>query len=119
MGDMHLLNITIRRLLQTIALLAALVAMPLCAATIDPRLAQTLAARADVVRIEGNPRIFVPRPTPDEQLDIAKKALAAIEPGINATNAPAVWAQGFTGQGIVVGGQDSGVSWTHAALMNH
>ena len=82
------------------------------------RLARTLAQRDDVVRIEGNPRIFVPHPTREEQLDIAKKAVAAIESGITATGAPSVWAQGFTGQGIIVGGQDTGVFWTHPALQN-
>jgi len=82
------------------------------------RLARTLARRDDVVRIEGNPRIFVPHPTREERLDIAKKAVAAIEAGITATGAPSVWAQGFTGQGIVVGGQDTGVFWTHPALQN-
>jgi subtilisin family serine protease len=34
-------------------------------------------------------------------------------------NAPAVWAQGFTGQGIVIGGQDTGYLWDHAALKLH
>jgi subtilisin family serine protease len=82
-------------------------------------LARTLARRDDVLRIEGNPRVRVPRPTPGEQIDIAKKALAAIEPGISATNAPVLWGLGYTGQGIVVGGQDTGVSWTHAALKSH
>ena len=32
----------------------------------------------------------------------------AIEPGVNQVNAPGVWALGFTGQGIVVGNQDTG-----------
>jgi len=33
-------------------------------------------------------------------------------------NAPAVWALGFTGQGIVVGGQDTGYEWNHPALIS-
>ena len=32
---------------------------------------------------------------------------------------PSVWALGFTGQGIVVGGQDTGMRWTHNALKPH
>ena len=32
--------------------------------------------------------------------------------------APEVWAQGFTGQGIVVGGADTGYRWDHNALKN-
>ena len=32
---------------------------------------------------------------------------------------PAVWAEGFFGQGIVVGGADTGIRWTHNALKPH
>ena len=31
-------------------------------------------------------------------------------------NAPAVWALGFTGQGMIVGNQDTGIRWDHNAL---
>ncbi len=31
-------------------------------------------------------------------------------------NAPALWARGITGQGVVIGGQDTGYDWTHPAL---
>ena len=34
-------------------------------------------------------------------------------------HAPQVWNLGFTGQGIVVGGQDTGYLWNHAALQAH
>ncbi len=44
------------------------------------------------------------------------KALGDPEPGIALVNAPAVWALGFTGQGVVVGDHDIGVEWTHPAL---
>jgi subtilisin family serine protease len=30
-----------------------------------------------------------------------------------------VWALGYTGQGVVVGGQDTGYQWNHPALINH
>ena len=42
-----------------------------------------------------------------------------VETGVNYIHAPQVWAQGFTGQGIVVGGADTGYRWTHNALKNH
>ena len=42
-----------------------------------------------------------------------------IEPGIDYTHAPEVWALGFTGQDIVVGSEDTGVRWTHNALKPH
>ncbi|MEO7760929.1 MAG: S8 family serine peptidase [Casimicrobiaceae bacterium] len=84
----------------------------------DERLMRTLSKRHDVARIEGNPRINVLLPTPEQKSAIVLKTLAAVESGITATNAPALWALGFTGQGIVVGGQDTGVAWNHAALKN-
>ena len=42
-----------------------------------------------------------------------------IEPGINYTHAPQVWALGYTGQDIVIGSEDTGVRWTHNALKPH
>ena len=84
----------------------------------DAALMRTLAQRSDVARIEGNPRLRVPQPTPEQQTLAIDKAIAAVEPGIAAANAPAMWTQGFTGQGIVVGGQDTGATWAHPALKN-
>ena len=46
-------------------------------------------------------------------------APATIEPGIVYTHAPDVWAQGFTGQNIVIAGADTGIRWTHNALKPH
>ncbi|MCU0523148.1 MAG: S8 family serine peptidase [Anaerolineae bacterium] len=83
----------------------------------DAALAATLAARPDVARIEGNPAIRNPLPRPEGTLDgLTAAGAAAIEPGIAYVRAPEVWAMGFTGQGIVVGGQDTGYRWTHQAL---
>jgi subtilisin family serine protease len=41
-----------------------------------------------------------------------------IEWNIQHVRMPEVWAEGFTGQGIVVGILDTGVHWTHPALQN-
>ncbi len=88
-------------------------------ATADRSLVETLAARADVARIDSNrPARWIERP------EIANRQPApenpeganAIEWGVNNVNAPAVWAQGFIGQGMVIGEQDTGVRWTHNAL---
>ena len=35
---------------------------------------------------------------------------------MNNVRAPEVWAMGYTGQGIVIGNQDTGMRWTHNAL---
>src|SRR5450759_4264980 len=95
----------------------------------DRALVMALAARADVARIEGNPHIrnAMPRPVTSfggaantveaEQSAMAEPATA--EPGITYTRAPEVWAMGFTGQGIVIGGQDTGYQWDHPALKPH
>ena len=82
--------------------------------------ALTLASRSDVQRIDGNPLIRnkLPEPSPLTDNDLPA-ALDAIEPGISYTNAPQVWAIGYSGQGIVVGAQDTGYRWDHDALKSH
>jgi subtilisin family serine protease len=84
------------------------------------RVVLDIAARRDVARIEGNPRIrgIEPAPLPPDDRNVAE-APHTIEPGVNYIHAPEVWSQGFTGQGIVIGGADTGVRWDHAALKNH
>ena len=85
-------------------------------------LALDLAERADVARIEGNPSIQnVPHPLPvtDEAESLSLIHVpTAVEPGVTHTRAPLVWADGFTGQGVVVGAADTGYRWTHAVLKN-
>ncbi len=84
-----------------------------------------IAARSDVARIEGNPRIqnLEPVKITDEEMQAAINSIVAapqaIEPGVSYIRAPEVWSQGFTGQGLVIGGQDTGVEWNHPALINH
>lgn len=84
-----------------------------------------IATRSDVARIEGNPRIqnLQPVKITDEEMqaaiDSVVAAPTAIEPGVTYIRAPEVWSQGFTGQGLVIGGQDTGVEWNHPALINH
>ena len=84
-------------------------------------IAEAFAARPDVARVEGNPLIQnnLPQPGPAAEAPPCLRAPETIEPGINYTHAPQVWALGFTGQGIVVGSADTGVRWTHNALKPH
>jgi serine protease AprX len=100
------------------------------ALTGDRALVMALAARADVAHIEGNPHIRNALPRPPTSLggaantvDTAQPAAAAkpavVESSITYTRAPEVWAMGFTGQGIVIGGQDTGYQWDHPALKPH
>jgi len=83
--------------------------------------ALALAARPDVLRIEGNPPIrnLAPIETQFAEQAPAPASPAAIEPGLSYVHAPEVWAMGFTGQGIVVGSADTGVQWNHPALKSH
>ena len=84
-------------------------------------LAEGLAARPDVARVEGNPYIqnVFPEPGPAVEAPLYLQRPETIEPGINYTHAPQVWALGFTGQNIVVAGADTGIRWTHNALKPH
>src|SRR5438094_2528745 len=83
--------------------------------------AEMLAARPDVARVEGNPHIQNSFPQPGPAADVPSQpgAPATIEPGINYTHAPSVWALGFNGQNIVVASADTGQRWTHNALKPH
>jgi subtilisin family serine protease len=81
---------------------------------------QALAARPGVLRVEGNPHIrnVIPEPLPANQAPAQPESTTSVEPGITYTRAPEVWVLGYTGQGVVVGGGDTGYRWTHAALKN-
>src|SRR5947207_2375193 len=84
-------------------------------------IAEALARRPDVARIEGNPQVqnVIPQPVSAVETTSQPKLPATIEPGINYTHAPDVWALGFRGQGITVAGADTGQRWTHNALKRH
>ena len=85
------------------------------AMTVGRKVVLELASRADVGRVEGDARVAVDLPKPGPGASRGD-SVAAVEPGIAQTRAPEVWAAGHTGVGIVVGGQDTGISWTHPAL---
>ncbi len=85
----------------------------------DALTAEALAARADVARLSANPTVKLKQPA--QELLARKRAesptaVAAVEQGVTRVRASEMWTAGFTGQGIVVGGQDTGYRWTHSAL---
>ena len=96
----------------------------------DRALVNSLAARPDVKYIESND---ASNWLQGDQGAIAEYAFDSvsmvesegpvnpevIEPGVNQVKAPNVWSLGFTGTGIVVGVQDTGMRWTHNALKPH
>jgi subtilisin family serine protease len=82
--------------------------------------ADALASRQDVARIEGNPRIQ--NSLPEAATFVGSSSLQkpeTVEPNITDTHAPDVWAMGFRGEGITVGGADTGERWTHNTLKPH
>jgi len=97
----------------------------------DATLISLLAARPDVLRIEGNPTVrgIEPRPLIDA---VSKQTSAgghpkpedgisfpsAVEWNVSKIRAPEVWSTfNTTGTGIVVAGNDTGVQWDHPALI--
>jgi hypothetical protein len=81
-------------------------------------IAEALAARPDVARVEGNPQIqnSLPQPGPTAEAPSQLGAPGTIELGINYTHAPQVWALGFIGEYIVVASADTGFRWSHNAI---
>jgi subtilisin family serine protease len=78
--------------------------------------AAAIAARPEVARLSANPSVAMERPVKPDPLEALPKSPDAVEWGVLQINADDVWAAGFTGQGIVVAGQDTGYRWTHDAL---
>jgi len=74
-----------------------------------------LARRADVARVAANPRIAARLPLPEGR-PTATAVPLAIEWGVAKIDAPRVWSAGFDGQGVVIGGEDTGYQWDHPAL---
>jgi serine protease AprX len=78
-------------------------------------LVKALASRDDVKGIYANPNVHFAEPVESTG---SPDAADLIEWNVSQVRAPDVWAQGFTGQGVVVGGQDTGYQWDHPALIN-
>jgi serine protease AprX len=76
---------------------------------------QLLAGRADVAHIYANPHVALDAPV-EEVSPVS--STQEIEWNINKVNAPQVWALGYTGQSVVIGGQDTGYAWNHPAIKN-
>ncbi|MEW5869046.1 MAG: S8 family serine peptidase [Chloroflexota bacterium] len=82
----------------------------------DLQTVEQFARRRDVAHIYANPRVRMALPPVQLDAKSAPTAASAIEWNLTKVNAPQVWAQGYTGQGVVIAGQDTGYDWTHPAL---
>jgi len=80
-------------------------------------LAQAFAARPDVAHIYENPEVLMEEPEPSEQ-DFEPSTVSGVTWNIDEVNADEAWAAGVTGEGVVIGGQDTGYDWDHPALIN-
>ncbi len=72
---------------------------------------QALAALPEVKAILTNPSVKFQEPEIVHNL-----TPEAVTWGISKIQADAAWAEGFTGVGVVIGGQDTGYEWEHPAL---
>ena len=82
----------------------------------DVAAVQALAQRTETVRLIANFHVSAPE-IPSRS--VAPKLTTTLEWNIAQIHAPDVWALGHTGQGVVVGGQDTGYQWNHPALIHH
>jgi subtilisin family serine protease len=83
----------------------------------DLEAVRAIARRPEVAHVYGvgsgalEPPVQGPDPIPRDA--------DAVEPNLVNVRAPDVWALGYTGQGAVVAGADTGVFWEHGALKDH
>lgn len=84
----------------------------------DASLLELLAIRNDVERIIPNPSLTleVPINVPNDQQAVESRS--DIEWGVLNIKADKVWEMGYRGEGVVVGGQDTGYEWEHPAIKN-
>lgn len=83
----------------------------------DRAAAEALARQPGVAAILPEARIDPPEP-PQENLLPQATGPDVLPWGIAKINADDAWALGYRGQGVVVGGVDTGVQWDHPALKN-
>ncbi|HNB52101.1 MAG TPA: S8 family serine peptidase, partial [Anaerolineales bacterium] len=83
----------------------------------DMSVVQAMAQRTDVDHLYANPTIHI-EDLPQNEASVPDDP-STIEWNILMVNADDVWAAGVSGQGVVIGGQDTGYDWDHPALKNH
>ena len=78
---------------------------------------QAVAGLPDVAHLYANPKVQLDQPEKPVETGPRSPSLG-LEWNIHLVNADDVWAAGFTGQGAVIGGADTGYAWDHPALKN-
>jgi serine protease AprX len=85
----------------------------------DRAVVEDVAARDDVEAIESNAASDGLQDEETPETTDEGNEVAATEVGVTNVQGPSLWTLGYTGQGIVVANQDTGMRWTHAALRTH
>lgn len=80
----------------------------------DLTIVEELARRPEVAQIVDNPQVKL-APLKKAPLD-ENRDPDAIEWGIDRIDAEQVWDLGYRGQGVVIGGADTGYEWDHPAI---
>ncbi len=83
----------------------------------DAATIQKLAGLEEVKAITADPEVHFTSPETTTSTEVGARDVT--EWGIEKIHASTVWALGFTGQGITVGGADTGYDWVHPALQPH
>ncbi len=77
-------------------------------------------ARLDAVaQVQDNPVLSFQEPIAETGDPPVSFRGGAVEWGIDKINAEEVWAMGYSGQGVVIGGQDTGYEWDHPAIKDN
>ncbi|WP_420630691.1 S8 family serine peptidase [Candidatus Leptofilum sp.] len=84
----------------------------------NPEILTTIAQRSDVAMLYANPQVALDVLPPENEFGFNTTATNAVEWNISHIGADLAWSAGFTGQGVVIGGQDTGYDWDHPALIN-
>ncbi len=82
----------------------------------DAETIRQLSALPEIERIALDPWVEMPPPFVENDVVAQRNT---VEWGVEKINAPAVWALGYTGQGITVGGADTGYEWGHPVIQTH
>ena len=84
----------------------------------DYEILTAVARRSDTAKIYSDQNFALKFPETELAPELSSRLLSpgGIEWNITKINAPVVWDAGFTGSGVVIGGQDTGYEWEHPAL---
>jgi serine protease AprX len=83
----------------------------------SPELLRSLAELPEVAGISADPWVKFEGPVAQGSSAASSQDRNGVEWGIAKIQAPEVWALGYNGQGITIGGADTGYDWQHPAIL--